>query len=925
MNIAHKFILAINSTFLVLAMCNTICNGQQTRGSLQGKIADQNGGVVVGATVTVTDEKGVDKVTTTNGQGIYGFTDLAPGVYKLRASSAGFAPFERAEIKIAAGRSETLNIAFAIKLMRQDVTVESANRAGVASDSNLSAVVLGRKELENLPEDPESLTAYLQMLVGPTAGLNGPQIFVDGFSGGQVPSRDSIREVRINANPFTSESERLGYGRIEIFTRPGSPIWHGQAGGQFNDESLNSRNPFVLNRAPFQLRSYSGNVSGPIVPKRTNFFLDVRRSEWDENAVISAVTIDEEFAPAPFRQAVVTPLRNNSFGLRTDSQLNANHSAIGRFNYAQSSLKNAGIGEFSLPSRAYDTSNKNYTLQLSETAVLGKRSVNEVRFQFIHSRKEDEGDDLTPTVQALESFVGGGANTGLSFNNNDRIEVTDILTFASGKHTWRGGGRLRYARILDVSPKNFAGTFSFTSLDQYRRTLLKEPGARPAQFSIAGGNPEARVSQVDFGGFLQDDWRIRSNFTLSLGLRYERQNNINRRSSFAPRIAFGWAPFGGGSDPRTIIRGGFGLFYERFNEIHVLQANRFNGVNQQQFVVNDPAILDLFPAVLSTALLTSFAVPQTIWRVADDLQAPYSMHSSISIERRLPKGMTVSATFINSRTIHALRSRNINAPIPDSGTRPFGDTGNVFLNESSGYLNQRQFVVTIQSGALLGRLSFYSAYALNKATGDTDGVMSFPANSYDLIQENGPSAIDIRHFFNLNPSISLPWGMRLNGGVVIRSGLPYNITIGRDINGDAQFTERPAITANLNKPGVVVTPFGALDPNPAPGDKIIERNAGRGPNFIFPLLIFAKEFKFGEDKSASSSSPAPRRYSLNFSVVTTNVFNRVNAGTPIGNLNSPLFAQSNSLAGDFRFSGGGFSIGSRAANRSISVGLRFGF
>src|SRR5215475_8871992 len=209
MKSSHKFILGINSTLLALVLCITICNGQQARGSLQGKIADQNGGMVVGATVTVTDEKGADKIATTNGQGIYSFTDLAPGVYKLRALSSGFAPFERDGIKIVAGRNETLNITFAIKLMQQDVNVESTNRAGVAPENNLSAVVLGRKELEHLPEDPESLSAYLQMLVGPTAGINGPQIVIDGYSGGQVPSRDSIREVRINANPFTSESERL--------------------------------------------------------------------------------------------------------------------------------------------------------------------------------------------------------------------------------------------------------------------------------------------------------------------------------------------------------------------------------------------------------------------------------------------------------------------------------------------------------------------------------------------------------------------------------------------------------------------------------------------------------------------------------------------------------------------------------------------
>jgi hypothetical protein len=221
-------------------------------GTLRGRIVDQFGGAIIGATVTVVDAAGAEKTATTNDEGLYTINGLAPGAYTVRAQAEGFALFEKAAVEVKSGQREAFDITLEVTIEQAEVTIASEPPVSTDPENNAGAIVLRGADLEALPEDPDELTDALQALAGPSAGPNGGQVFIDGFTGGRMPPRESIREIRINSNPFSAEYDRLGFGRIEILTKPGTDKFRGQASFSFNDESLNSRNPFAPNRAPFQ-------------------------------------------------------------------------------------------------------------------------------------------------------------------------------------------------------------------------------------------------------------------------------------------------------------------------------------------------------------------------------------------------------------------------------------------------------------------------------------------------------------------------------------------------------------------------------------------------------------------------------------------------------------------------------------------------
>lgn len=937
MNVSRNPLRQILGLVLIFVLSAMVALAQQTRGTLRGVIKDELGATIVGATVTLTDANGVEKTTTTNGEGAYVFSGLAPGKYSLRAAATGFANSDETEVDLTASTRQSLDLTLKVTIEEQKVTIAAETPLSTEATNNANQTLITGKDLDALPDDPDELAAALQALAGPSMGPNGGQIFVDGFSGGRLPPKESIREIRINQNPFAAENDQPS-GRIDVLTRPGTDKIRGSAFVNFQDESLNSRNPFATTsskRSPYQLRQFGGNLGGPLVKKKASYFLDFERREIDDNELVKATILDSNRDPLDLGQGVLVPRRNITFSPRFDYQINTNNTLIARYSYNHSSVENSGVGGFSLPERAYNTSFTQQNIQLTETAVLNASMINEVKFQFTNQRNESLADNTAYALNVSSSFIGGGSQIGHLTNTRKNWELQNFLAWSKGNHAFKFGGRIRGVRITDINPNNFGGTYTFTgglvptldasfkpitdkpifadSLERYRRTLvgldmhlsaldIRRLGGNPSQFSIASGNPEAGVSQTDYGVYAQDDWRVRPNFTLSYGLRYEGQTNIGSVLNFAPRLAFAWSPGAANSakPPKMVIRGGGGVFYNRFGEGNILQANRFNGINQQQFSLREAPLyqcvngaaatpdlactfsgsnghleyieplpnvgLDSFPDRPKLSDLTP--TQQVTWRVANDLQAPVVYLAGTQVERQLPKRFTMFAGLFLVRIQHVIRARDVNAPLPGSitqanprGVRPFGDVGEIYQYESSGRFNQNQLFIGFNN-RFSRALTFFSSYSLSKTTNDTDGQGGslFPANSYDLTGEFGRAAFDVRQRFTFAGTLNLPWWqVSLNPFIVASSGAPFNITTGQDTNGDRLFTERPAFApagVDCANPAanIVCTKFGNFNLQPAPGEPLIPRNFGQSPGFVSINMRISKTWNFGTIHSSSASN-----------------------------------------------------------------------
>src|SRR5438552_7098419 len=273
----------------VVLLCSIPVPGQRGL-SLRGQVTDQFDAVIVGATVTLTDQNGKQQSTQTDDQGSYRFGGLASGTYNLRVIQTGFAPLVETGLNLSSATTNH-NVKLSVTIETQRVTIDDARTLSPDPNSNKSARVISGKELNALSDDPDELQAQLNALAGPAAGPSGTQVFVDGFTASNgVPDKQTIREIVINQNPFAAEFERIGFGNIQIFTKPGTGKFHGGSAFTFSDALFNARNPYALNRPPYQRRGIESNISGPL-SKRASFFFNVNRRDIDDTAVINATTL----------------------------------------------------------------------------------------------------------------------------------------------------------------------------------------------------------------------------------------------------------------------------------------------------------------------------------------------------------------------------------------------------------------------------------------------------------------------------------------------------------------------------------------------------------------------------------------------------------------------------------------------------------
>jgi hypothetical protein len=934
---------------------------QTASGVLRGQVTDPSGAAITGATVVMTPATGAPVAIQSNAQGMYEIKGLQPGKYTLTVVAQGFTLYENDNVVIA-DQPLRLNVPMAIEVQEQKIQVsDTAPTIDVNPASNAGAIVISGKELDALPDDPDELQSDLEALAGPSAGPNGGQMYIDGFTAGQLPPKSSIREIRINQNPFSSEYDKLGYGRIEIFTKPGTDKYHGQLFASGNDSPFNSSNPFVNSEPPYYSTQFSGNIGGPI-KKSASFFFNIERRNIDEFSATNAFVLDPTLTTwNQLAEAVPNPRTRTNISPRLDWALSKNNTLTARYQYYRDTETDNGVGQLSLPSQAYNSTSSEQTLQISDTQVMGSKIVNETRFQYNRDQENQSPLDTNPAVSVLGNFVGGGSGQGTNNDLQNHYEVQNYTSLIHGNHILKFGGRFRASREVSGTTAGFNGSFTFPSQGAYQTAEQNlQAGATTtsgaSQFVQTQGSPNATVTYLDAGLYVQDDWRVRPNITLSSGLRFETQNDIHDHGNWAPRFGIAWGVGGKSAPPKVVIRGGFGLFFDRFQSAQILQADRLNGVTQQQFVISNPTCFPGLDVPLNTSISGCgvSSSSSAIYQIGPRLRAPYTIQAAASAERQLTKSATLSVTYLNSRGFDQFLTLSSNAPYPGTPCSPCARPSTyVYQYVSEGNFTQNQLIVN--SNVRVGsKVQLFGYYTLNYANSDTSGVSSFPSNSYNISQDYGRASFDTRNRLFLGGTIAFPYMFRLSPFLVASSGSPFNITSGSDLNGDSVFNDRPGFVSSAtctktNQLGTTYcTPAGTFDASGA--GQLLPVNYGTGPSHFVLNLRLTKTFGIGPKAKANAgnqgggpgggpggggrgggprgplfgggggmgmSSNSDRRYNLIFGFSVRNVFNKVNVANPGGVLGSPFFDISNALQG------GPFS--SNTAPRRIDVQATFSF
>ena len=816
---------------LVVLACSLQFSAQAQSGgtTLQGAVADELGGIIPGAKVTIVLPGGKTRVVTTGGDGTFSIPNVNAGVYNFFVQIKGFQPFVVSDLKMPHDEAMKITLMPASVEEATDIVAEAAG-VSVEPDQNLTATVLGEDFIKDLPNNEDDLRDVLNALAGSGAGgASGAEIMVNGFRGGRLPPKEAILKITINQNPYSAEFSQPGFGRIEITTKPGNDNWRGTLGLNFRNSALDARNAFAVTKPDMGQQQFSFNLSGPIIKKKMSFFAHAERRNFTGGS-----TTNWNDATGAQAANVLAPNDQTSFSIRADYLINQKNTMGLSYQRSQRNSQNSefavsfgggfgfggggggrggggagGVVNFTKPERGTDSNSSSNDLQILNTTILSSRLINEARVRLGYDKSNSKSRTAGIAINVLDAFNGGGSPNGITNRHGFDYELQDYMTYTLKTHTVKGGFQIQYNSPYSYSQNNFNGTYTFPSLDCYKLIVagakVCQPGGRGAyQFTASSGSPALSYNQVESSWFINDDIRVSQKFTLSLGLRHEFQTNLGDKANFAPRVGIAWSPF---KDRKTTFRAGGGIFFQRLNDSTYGQTLRFNGQTQLSYLITNPELYlpnfkpgDTLPRTCDinglnckdSAALASNSNRNTL---DPNLKAPSSYNFNFSVERQMPWGLVTTTNFIYQRGSHLFRTRNINAPRLEllatptadiNTTRPDPTQGNILETEASA--NSRFMGLNIGVNRRLGRVAmFFINYNLTDMKSDAGGQ---PANNYNLRGEW--AQMSNRHQFFLMSRISLPKGFSFNPMLSLRSGSPFGVTLGQDVNRDTSYNDRPA-------------------------------------------------------------------------------------------------------------------------------------
>jgi hypothetical protein len=829
-----------------------------------GTVLDPSGAAIAGALIQL--QATPPRETDTNQRGAFTLPCAGDDSYQITVQAPGFAD---AQITARGGASITVHLRIAE--VHTEVEVGKENGVSVDTDHGAGTHTLTAEDLQGMADDPDDFKRQLQVLAASSGGAPGQAIItVDGFQNSStLPPKSSIASIRVNPDMFSSEYDRPPYqgGRVEIFTKPGRDSLHGALFFTDSDSALNATDPFALTGTPAGKRRYGLELGGPIRKQKSDFFLALERREIHEFNVVNAFFLNDQDVETPLHQSIPAPQHLWIGSARTDWQLNPKNILALTYSANVNDSDNVGSGGLVLAEAGYSSTVSEQNLRLTDTFTISPALLNEAHIGFTWKSTTDTPLSTAPSVQVAGAFTGGGATEGHLQDRERNLEVDDDLLWSHRNHSVKLGVESIGVLVHDYDPDTFNGAYVYGGgLDQYRLGV-------PTTYNLTQGQPLVPFQQWRVAVYAQDQWKLKPNLSLALGLRYALQTSPASFGNLVPRLGIAWSP---DRKQQWIIHARGGLFSSAVMPDVTTEAYRLNGQRQTQTLLYAPST----PQAIVVATTRQFA---------PGLGQTWSFQSQLGVEHELPQHWHAQANFYDAQAWNTLRSRNINAPLVSESTsnpllapRPIAPGRNIFQFEQSGHLHGQVVFLGVDQHSYK-RFGIFVGYLYFNLKTDADSATFFAQSSYSDQGETARASWESAQRLFAIGQLSLPAKLTLTSQFDASSGDPYNVVTGMDNNGDGVFNDRPSVAA---QPGIGIyqTPFGLLSVNGLNGNLV--RNAGTMPALIHLDSNLSRAFELHSHGLSND-----RRQTITLNARSANLLNHTNVAY-VGNVvGSPTFTQ----------------------------------